>query len=758
MNHNTESSSPYAVSYDLSRCDEEPIHIIRQIQSHAALLVVSFPDYTILHASLNTKEILGIPPVDLLSQNLNRFLDSQYLEQISTNLLQEHIEDGNPIQIDFFGSQKLEEHQNLIINKTSQGILLEFEQRFGGVSRSKFFHRMDRAIQNIQEIQEMDQLFESAAKEIKVLTDYDRVMIYQFDKDYNGTVIAEVKEDQLEAFLGLRYPASDIPSQARALFLKNQVRIIADTKALPSPIRPSLNPQTEEPLDLSLSVARGVSPIHLEYLSNMGVRATMSVAIVLEGKLWGLIACHHYTPKLIDYRLRTMIRFLGRVISGHLTLHATNEFRRLNLQVNKIRSQLFERMGEEWDVVGGLTQSNPSFLDLTEASGGAILLDKQLHITGKTPPVQEVEKLIDWLKHSQSSSVFSTQHLSSVYPAAKGYAAQAAGLLAIRITENEFILWFREEVRQLVTWGGNPEKAISKSEEGFRLSPRKSFEKWQQEVAYTSTPWQNYQIDAAIALRNDVKDFIIQKYQEVKELNADLLKAYQNMESFSYTVGHDLRAPLRSIKGFAEIIQEDYYHQLDEYGKSAIQAIISSVGKMNAFINDILEFSRFDKVKLLISELNLEEQVRESWNILVQGYAHEQKITLHFNQPPKTIFADHRLFRYVLDNLLSNAIKYSKDSIVNKIEVGGKQKEEYTQFYIKDNGIGFDMQYAERIFAVFHRLVNEDEYEGTGIGLAIVKKIIERHKANIWVESELGKGTTFYCEFKRPQGIKYGND
>lgn len=754
MSNKEEKIAPYSTTYDLSKCDKEPIHIIRLIQAHAALLLTTIDTYQILHASGNTQQVLGTAPLELLGKNLTDFLESSLLEEISTGLAKEYMEDFNPLQVSFFGEFKLEHHQNLIIHRTEQGLLLEFEARHQSTSQYSFLGKVDRSIQKIQQLRNVDQLFDQVAKEIKSLTAYDRVMIYRFDEQKNGEVIAEAKEEWLEAFLNLRYPAADIPSQARALYLRNQIRIIYDTLATPAPIEPALHPQTGEPLDLSLSVARGVSPIHLEYLSNMGVRATMSVAIIVEGQLWGLIACHHHEPKLIDYRLRRLIQFMGKIISGHLALHATNEFRRLNIMTNKVRSQLFEQMGKEWDIVGGLTQNNPSFLDLVQATGGGILLDKQLHLLGDTPSVREIEALIDWLKANHTSAVFSTQQLMNHFPPAKDYAKIAAGLLSIRITASEFVLWFRPEIRQTVNWGGEPNKTFLETKDGPRLSPRKSFEKWQQIVEFTSAPWLNHQIEAAIALRNNIKDFIIQKYEEVKQLNEDLLKAYQNMESFNFTVSHDLRAPLRGIKGFAEILKEDYFDQLDDYGKSVIESIVGSVGKMNAFINDILEFSRFDKTKLLISGLDLPGQIAESWKVIGHAYPDQKEVTLNLQNLPATIYADHRLFRYLLDNLLSNAVKYTRGRPSRTIEVGGKQTADSTQFYIKDNGIGFDMRYADRIFAVFHRLVAEDQYEGNGVGLAIAKKIVKRHQGHIWVESQTGIGTTFYCEFAVPKLLK----
>lgn len=737
----------YEVQYDLSNCDKEPIHIIRVVQDHACLIGADPQTFQTLHVSDNSEQMLGVAYQQLLAGKLTDFLGDTEMEQISIGLRSDDFLDINPIILTEFAGKRLPQAMNLVVHLQQQTLILELEQRDAEVSSSRFLQRSDRAVQRIQSSPSLSELFLRSVEEIKALTGYDRVMLYQFDQDHNGTVIAEAKEDHLEPFYMLRYPATDIPQQARALFLKNQVRIIVDTESTPSWIWPSLDPRNQQPLDLTDSVARGVSPLHIEYLTNMGVRGTMSVSVVVDDQLWGLIACHHYQPKLIDFRLRNMIKFLGRIISGHLGLQEAYDFREQTLKANLIRSHLFEQMTQDWDILEGLLQKKHTLLDLNSASGAALLLDGKVHTIGKCPPVKTILELATWLTEEVGESVFQTNCLSKHWPPAMAIKDEASGLLAIQIAYHpaEYIMWFRPEVIQTVHWAGNPEKAVAYQDGQVRLSPRQSFEQWKQLVENTATPWAKHDVTVAIALRNDIKEIIIQKYQEIRQLNKDLLEAYEDLESFSYSVSHDLRAPLRTIEGFSQILQEDYEDKFDEYGKHVLQNISSSVGKMNAFINDLLSLSKLSRTELIINDLDLEYAIREQW----ESYPEEvrQKYEFRLKGPLPRVQAEITSLQQLLQNLISNAIKYSRHHTEPRIEVGGYSTSKTAVFYVKDNGIGFDPKYVGRIFEMFSRLVNESEYEGTGVGLAIVKKVMDKHNGRIWAESAPGKGAVFYCEF-----------
>jgi light-regulated signal transduction histidine kinase (bacteriophytochrome) len=346
-----------------------------------------------------------------------------------------------------------------------------------------------------------------------------------------------------------------------------------------------------------------------------------------------------------------------------------------------------------------------------------------------------------------SEVVFSTHELPKLYPPAAAWKTVAAGLLAVRLSNvpGDYLLWFRPEVVQTVYWSGNPEKAITREAGSVHISPRKSFEKWLQLVEGSSQPWQAYELETALALRNDVKDFIFQKYREVQQTNRELTEAYDDLETFSYSISHDLRAPLRTIEGYSDLLKENYGEALGKDGLHLLETIKDNSIKLTDLISGLLAYTRAGKKNLILNRISLDEVVRHELTPLMEAALQQgRKVDLLISNDLPTVVADKPALIILLKNLLSNAFKYTANSNPTIIEIGGSETNGFVQFFVKDNGIGFDMQHAGRIFGVFNRLVNDEQFDGTGIGLAIVKRIVEKHNGTVTVESNPDKGTTFF--------------
>lgn len=742
------NASPYPIQYDLSNCEHEPLPFIATVQSHACLVACKVQDWTITQVSSNAGELLGIAATDLLQQPLgNKFPETTFASILSAVAKGNEYLAANPVRINMPNGQA-QNWLNCLIHPQGEVYVLEFEPFDEDTINYRMQRTISEAMYRIQYSETLQEVFQTAAEELKSIIGYDRVMIYQFDEAGHGTVMAEAKEPALEAFLGLRYPASDIPPQARALFLKNPARIISDVLAEPAQILPPISPLTGQPLDLTDFVGRGVSPIHLEYLRNMGVRASMSIAIVFEEKLWGLISCHHYSPKSTGHFKRTTAWFLGKLISGHLSLRSANEHRKSVMKANVVKSKLFEQMSVNWDLVEGLTTGPVTMLDLHDSGGAAIFHEGKLNVLGEAPPKPALQELIKWLDGNLQETVYSTNELPKHFAPARDWKDKACGLLAVRLSNDapsDYLLWFRPEVIQTVNWGGNPSKAVTKTADNVRISPRKSFSKWTELVQNTAKPWLDYELETVVSLRNDVKDFIFQKYRQVQQTNKELTEAYEDMEAFSYSISHDLRAPLRTIEGYSDLLLEDYGEVLGENGNHFISTIKDSAAKLNELIIGLLAYTRAKRQQLILNSVSLDEVVRLESNLLMQDALRQSRnIELRIGENLPTVLADKPALTILVKNLLSNAFKYTTNSNPSIIEIGGDQSEGYVSFYVRDNGIGFDMQYTDRIFGVFNRLVNDDQFEGTGIGLAIVKRIIEKHGGAISVESVPNQGTTFF--------------
>ncbi|MCB0212669.1 MAG: GHKL domain-containing protein, partial [Anaerolineae bacterium] len=416
-----------------------------------------------------------------------------------------------------------------------------------------------------------------------------------------------------------------------------------------------------------------------------------------------------------------------------------------------VNEVLQEQMSRSLDIVAGLSAYPVTLLDLNESSGAAIYFNKRLILHGQTPTANRILDVIDWLNERNNNQLYYTNQLSTVYPPAQADINTAAGLLALPISNltGDWLLWFKPEKVQTVTWAGNPKKAVTVKADGLRLSPRKSFKQWTEIVHGKSLPWHPAERSAAQKLREHITNIMVQYTRQIESINTQLQKANEELDAFSYSISHDLRSPLRLIDSYAEILLEDYEDQLEEEAQQVLNVITKNAAKMNQLIEDILSYSRVGRAKKIHNQLDLTPIIDE----LIEFFQEvEKKCTIAFEVGPlPPLYGDYPLIQQLFFNILSNAVKYTRPADQPRIEIHGEQKDNEILYTIADNGIGFDMVYADEIFNVFSRLhADENEFEGTGIGLALVKRIVQSHHGRVWVESRSGQGSTFYLAFPLP--------
>ncbi len=737
----------YTIDYDLTNCDAEPLRFIRSCQHGAVLLVLYADSLRIKGASENCHELFGRSAKDLLGEDAGAVLGSESMDLIRQASAASSFDTVNPFE-HYHRSTDGSVRKNLVVNQEGELLILEFEDRDEQFGTTAFLMQVDRSLARIQSFSGSDvaELHATTVQEVRRLTGYDRVYLYEFDKEYNGKVVAEARREGMESFLHLHYPHTDIPKQARELYLRQQVRMVTSTVADCDSL---LITDDRTPIDLSTAGNRGVSPIHLEYLRNMGVGASLSIAVTVNGKLWGLLACHHEAPRSIDFRLRKLLGLFGRILSGHLALHQTASFRNNVLSTSLLRARLVDRLIEAQDIVTPIQENEEMLLSLMKADGAALLIEDHILRIGSCPEEKELSLLLGFLEQ-QPSNIFSTASLYRLYAPAKNFSTAPAGLLSIRISKEpaEHLVWFRPETIRELAWGGRPEQRKEIVDGKVRLHPHLSFAKYVQTTSGEARPWAQHHLDNALALRNDIKEVILVKYQEMRHLNNKLVSAYEELQSFSYTVSHDLRAPLRGIKGYAKILQEDYSDRLDDFGQSALRTIVSSVDRMNTFINGILEFSRIGSGRLRVEAIHLPTLLDEVW----QSSHIQQDVALNKHLDVEYVIGDHTLLWQLFQNFLSNSVKYRREEVASYITVRTRQLDEGVSIEIEDNGIGFDVKHAGSIFTPFTRLVSEEEYEGSGIGLAIAQRIVQKHYGDIDVDSKPNVGTTF--EIRLPGNLQ----
>jgi diguanylate cyclase (GGDEF)-like protein len=505
---------------DLTTCDREPIHLSGAIQPHGVLLTIREVGMSVERASANTRLHLGIDPADILGAPLAKTLGLPVADRLRDALADVRASGTEPLLCHLVNGRSYD----LTWHRQAGVVVIELEPTTADapVSMSTVFRDVQHSMETLQVTEGVQALCDAAAREVKHLTGYDRVMVYRFHPDEHGEVVAEQCEPEQEPFLGLNYPASDIPRQARKLYLLNHLRVIADVAYRPVPLL-ALSDMDAVGLDLSLSGLRSVSPIHLAYLTNMGVGATLTISLMHGTRLWGMLACHHRAPKRIDAQVRAACRVLGQVFSLQLVAQENQERHAYRVQLAEIEVQLVSRMSAAESLADALLASNPLPLQLTAADSIVARIDGQLISSGAAPPAAAVEALITRLCAGDEPSALVCEDLPHRFPELAPYAATASGVIAVPLSAGyeDFILWFRgEQVRQLA-WAGDPDKAMSAKEpdpSGVTafptLSPRLSFESWAQEVRGRCEPWQAAEVETARGLAASIPELLLSRVRD----------------------------------------------------------------------------------------------------------------------------------------------------------------------------------------------------------------------------------------------------
>ena len=746
-----------AQSADLSVCENEPIQIPGAVQPHGALFAVDEQSGRILSVSANAAAFVGREPATLLNARIDTLLGpgglSRLREVVATASA---LTESYPERIAVNGNN---EEFDVFVHARDGILIVELEraQAQTAAELEAFFGHVRSTIALIQNADSMESLASVVVEQTARISGFDRVMLYRFDRDWNGEVIAEHRKAGMAAYVGLHYPASDIPRQARELYRRNVLRIIPDAAYDPVPLIPQTNPLTGKPFDLSMATTRSVSPVHLEYLANMGVRATLTVSLLKHGQLWGLIAAHHDTPLAAAYRVRVACELIGRTAALRITTiedAAEDQYRLRLRRLHPVLVDAVNRAGEVSDAI-----ATDALLEIAGAHGAAVKSEGEPRVIGRTPRGRDIRQIVAWLEERDTSdgdAPFATDCLPLENPEFAHLKDRACGLLAVPLTSTEggWILWFRPEVVRTVSWGGNPNKPVEDA--GERISPRKSFEAWKQQVQMHSLPWQDVEIEAAIELRRLLSDVMMRRAREYARLNAKLARSNEELESFAYVASHDLKEPLRGIFHYTQFLESDFGEQLGPRGREMIAGMAKLAERMEGQIESLLTLARVGHDEPAGQRCDANAALDEALKLLsnrLDGVAIAQ------SDLPYVRIAPARL-REVFLNLIGNAIKYNERPH-KKITIGVTERErpasqparesveppsgKMATFFVADNGIGIKEKHLETVFRMFKRLHVRDAYGGgTGAGLPIARKIVEQQGGTMWVESVPDEGSTFY--------------
>ncbi|WP_088279532.1 ATP-binding protein [Ideonella sp. A 288] len=747
----------------LTTCDSEPVQTPGCIQAHGALLVLRRGDLSILQASENSAQHLGEAAASLLGQPVGHVVGAAGEARLHEMLEREPLDRGACYAFTLparAGAVPLD----VCVHTSGGGVVLEFEATGRAVRHADgdFFMVVKAAVGRLQAAASVRGFCQHVTEEVRALTGLDRVMVYRFHADLHGEVIAESRHDTLAPWLGLHYPAADIPQPVRDIFTRIWIRPLPDAAGPLVEMLPLANPDSGRPLDMTHCALRGASVMYTEYLANMGVAASLTMPILRDGELWGLIACHHGTPTHFPYQVRAACELLAQVASLQLKSAEHAEQLAYRLKLDHVHQQLVARSAREGDLLA-LTAHQPSLLDAIDAGGAALYHLDRWWCVGRVPDKTQLDELAAWLHRqpeleSATRPVFATDALARVCPAAAGLEEMASGALAVALSRQRrsLMIWFRPQTMQTVRWAGNPhdEPAVP-GPHGLRLSPRASFEIFVESVRGRSLPWTEVEIDAALRLRLLVLELVITRAERLADLNADLTRSNEELDAFAYVASHDLKEPLRGIHRYAHQLLESA-EATDSDNRRRIENLMRLTVRMDSLLDSLLHFSRVGRMELELEDTDLNAVLEEALE-MIGARRLESRCSIGIPRPLPTVQCDPVRVREIFSNLVSNALKYKRRADT-RIEVGylaalepgerpsaPAESAGQTVFYVRDDGIGIDRRHHEQVFRMFKRMHGRDDYGGgVGAGLTIVQKLVQRHGGRVWLDSALGVGTTFY--------------
>lgn len=738
-------------------CDAEPIHIPGGIQPHGFLLVLA-DDLRIVQASENLASLTGEDVDALIGEPLDAVIGAVAAQRIAQAAGTSALDDAplyiGPIDVTASSSDNPLRF-DVTMHRHEGALIVEMEAAAAsGDAFASMYPLVRTFARGLQDAGNVQALAELAVREVRAITGFGRVMLYSFDEEGRSHVLAEDREEGYPSFLHQFFPASDIPRQARALYLKHRIRLVADVNYTPARLVPNVNPITGRPTDLTYTTLRSFSPVHLEYMRNMGTHASMSVSIVVRGQLWGLVSCHDHDARIVPFNTRVAVEHLGHMLSLQIEAKEERAEGEYLAALRRTMGRLISAMGEHENFVAGLQAVPKDVLGFARSAGAAIVFDDRITLLGATPDEDTVRALTHWLAEN-TSGVWATDSLAREWAPAKGHEDHACGVLAVPVSQifRNYLLWFRPEVMQTIKWAGEPVKI--EGADGAS-APRTNFSPWLETVRGQSAMWRQGELEIAGELRGALLNIVLRRAEERAELATELARANKELEAFSYSVSHDLRAPLRHIAGYGDLLREQEGERMSDKSRRFLNNMLDSARFAGTLVDDLLTFSQMGRAALRPAPADLGQLVRG----VVQEFEAEgagRRIEWVIGELPR-VTGDAAFLQLALRNLISNAVKYTRTRESAKIEIFASRDGDEYVIGVRDNGVGFDMKYGAKLFGVFQRLHRAEEFEGTGIGLANVRRIVERHEGRTWAEGRLGEGAVFYfslpVEFRNANGTQ----
>ena len=703
-----------------------------QVQPYALVLVADRKSFAIKAASRQGAERCGLDPDQLRRQTLNELFGPEVVSEIVQTLSEDFpavvaLPEGHD-----FGEEK---HQ-VIAHSLPDEIVIEVEPRRTWPHSGDYAARMNDFSHELESGKTKEELLQTLCDGLLYHFGYDRAAVVQFDDKRHGIVTHEARIEGLSSLLNVRYIEADMPQKSRRSLLRESVLNFTTSESNLDSVEGKISDRAEKVIRYALAAREPVRHT-ASYLRKTGQRTLATLSLIVDNDLWGTLYLHSREPLYLDYQMRAFMRVMGRVAQQKIAFHVSHNALRMSQESNKVRDTLYEELLRANSLTQGLVGGETTALDLLPNSGGvAVCSDGELALFGNTPSRSETNGLFGWLKQEVGiDRLWYTDNLLARYTNHDHLAAAAAGMLFLPLAPHadQWIIWFKPESVRTLTYGS---RNLGEDEGGER-----DYELYDEVCYQCSEPWTDDEIGTAQAMQSYVQTMVAERYAESRRRNALLRKAIEDLEVFSYTISHDLRTPLRGIAGYAEAIREDYEEVLGEEGRAQLRVIEQSADRMRAFMDDLLALSRADRTNLVINCYGVADLVEQVLKDLSTVSYDTTLCEVQADLPE--VCGDFNQMVVVFSNLLSNAFKYSAEHDRPRIRVGwtGEYRKHSPVFFVEDNGIGMPAEEQQRVFDLFARLSNSGNFRGTGIGLALVHRIISHHGGEVWIESEEGRGT-----------------
>lgn len=590
---------------DRSKCENEPIHLIGRIQSQGFMLVFEKKRFEVLQVSKNINQFLGVDTEHILNTPIHALLTPKSLKRLKQKQLMLGIQKEIRFLLDFWISEKDTHSFHACLYASDNLLILEVQHTHN--HHNPYFFTTDllnRTLLNFSQSHNIAILSKFLVEAVSILIDYDRVMIMQYDEEFNGNVIFESIKPNIQSFLNHHFPPNDIPKQAREMLKKKRRRYIDNVHSHSIELIPYINPKTKEPCNLLFSDLRNPSEIHLEYLKNMNVSSTLTLTIIVYGKVWGLIACQNDCQKTIDIETQQICEILANAYSQRLENLVVSINQEKLEKVQKIEQEIIRNFyqGSASELLPIFEKNLRKTLALTEANSLMVYYENEYLTYGNTPPKEFLNELLSWLDAKLEEDIFYTRQLSKLFPKAHDYKQYASGILVLRIARQtkDYIVWFKPEIIETIQWGGNPHKQEKHINSQLVVSPRTTFDSWEEKVRGRSQKWESYEVKIAEILKNDLLETVYITIARLQKLNIELKYSLEEQQQLN----EELTSTEEELRQTYEV-QKQILKQLS-MSESQLKAIYNATTDIHFLLDKNYEILSFNTAA--------EESVWQVWN------------------------------------------------------------------------------------------------------------------------------------------------